>query len=118
MSRQDQSHVGGHVEGHVGGQAEVHTGVQIGVYVGAHMEVQSRTKDSVASVHSRTVAQEYSLKVMDDRSNNFERTEFVQEPRLITDPGRAARVAALAEPVLAGLGYRLVRVRISGFAGC
>ena len=30
----------------------------------------------------------------------------------------AARVAAIAEPVLDGLGYRLVRVRISGLAGC
>jgi ribosome maturation factor RimP len=45
-------------------------------------------------------------------------TTFADEPRLITEPGRAARVAALAEPVLAGLGYRLVRVRISGSAGC
>src|SRR5580693_10689724 len=45
-------------------------------------------------------------------------TAFADEPRLITEPGRAARVAALAEPVLAGLGYRLVRVRISGAAGC
>src|SRR5580692_2248530 len=45
-------------------------------------------------------------------------TTFADEPRLIIEPGRAARVAALAEPVLAGLGYRLVRVRISGSAGC
>jgi ribosome maturation factor RimP len=45
-------------------------------------------------------------------------TSFADEPRLITEPGRAARVAALAEPILADLGYRLVRVRISGFAGC
>jgi ribosome maturation factor RimP len=43
---------------------------------------------------------------------------FAAEPRLITEPGRAARVASIVEPVLAGLGYRLVRVRISGFAGC
>ena len=43
---------------------------------------------------------------------------FTDEPRLITEPGRAARVAAIVEPVLAGLGYRLVRVRISGAAGC
>ncbi len=50
---------------------------------------------------------------MDDRP-----TTFADEKRLITEPGRAARVAALAEPVLAGLGYRLVRVRISGFSGC
>ena len=40
------------------------------------------------------------------------------EPRLIIEQGVAARVAALAEPVLAGLGYRLVRVRVSGTAGC
>jgi ribosome maturation factor RimP len=45
-------------------------------------------------------------------------TAFAEEPRLITEPGRAARVAAIAEPILAELGYRLVRVRISGTAGC
>jgi ribosome maturation factor RimP len=45
-------------------------------------------------------------------------TSFIHEPRLISEPGRASRIAAIAEPVLSGLGYRLVRVRISGFAGC
>ena len=50
---------------------------------------------------------------MDDRP-----TSFAEEPRLIIEPGRAARVAAVAKPVLAELGYRLVRVRISGSAGC
>jgi ribosome maturation factor RimP len=55
---------------------------------------------------------------MDDRPTNFEPTSFADEPRLITEPGRPARVAALAEPVLASLGYRLVRIRISAFAGC
>jgi ribosome maturation factor RimP len=45
-------------------------------------------------------------------------TAFAEEPRLIIEPGRAARVAAIAEPVLAELGYRLVRVRVSGTAGC
>jgi ribosome maturation factor RimP len=44
-------------------------------------------------------------------------TSFMEEPRLITEPGRAARVAAIAAPVLAGVGYRIVRVRVSGFAG-
>src|ERR1700683_4835314 len=43
---------------------------------------------------------------------------FADEPRLIAEPAGAARVAVLAEPVLADLGYRLVRVRISGSAGC
>ena len=51
-------------------------------------------------------------------SMNDALTTFAQEPRLVTEPGRAARVAAIAEPVLADLGYRLVRVRISGSAGC
>src|SRR5437762_3997854 len=40
------------------------------------------------------------------------------ERRLIIEPGLAARLAAIVEPVLEGLGYRLVRVRISGADGC
>jgi ribosome maturation factor RimP len=42
----------------------------------------------------------------------------IGEPRLIVEPGLAARVAAIVEPVLAQLNFRLVRVRISGLAGC
>src|ERR1700722_13630135 len=59
-----------------------------------------------------------AAKTMDDRPSSVVHSNFADEPRLITEPGRAARVAAIAEPVLAGLGYRLVRVRISGAAGC
>ncbi|ARP99236.1 ribosome maturation factor RimP [Pseudorhodoplanes sinuspersici] len=40
------------------------------------------------------------------------------EPRLIAEPGLAARIAAVAEPVVEGMGYRLVRVRVSGADGC
>jgi ribosome maturation factor RimP len=40
------------------------------------------------------------------------------ELRLIEEQGVAARIANIAEPVLADLGYRLVRVRMSGTAGC
>jgi ribosome maturation factor RimP len=47
-----------------------------------------------------------------------ETAQAIEEPRLITEQGVAARVAAIAEPVLAGLGFRLVRVRLSGLAGC
>src|SRR5207244_10703452 len=39
-------------------------------------------------------------------------------PRLIVEPGLAARVAAIVEPVLEQLSFRLVRVRISGMDGC
>jgi ribosome maturation factor RimP len=45
-------------------------------------------------------------------------TPDIAEPRLITETGMAARVAAIATPVLNGLGYRLVRVRVSGSVGC
>ena len=45
-------------------------------------------------------------------------TRDMAEPRLITEQGVAARVAAIATPVLAGMGYRLVRVRVSGTLGC
>jgi len=45
-------------------------------------------------------------------------SDFRTERRLVAETGLAARVAALAEPVLEGLGYRLVRVRISGQDGC
>jgi ribosome maturation factor RimP len=40
------------------------------------------------------------------------------EPRLIVEQGPAARVAAIVEPVLGGIGYRLVRIKISGLDGC
>jgi ribosome maturation factor RimP len=42
----------------------------------------------------------------------------IAEPRLITEHGIAARVAAIAAPVLTGMGYRLVRVRVSAAQGC
>ncbi|MEZ5785380.1 MAG: ribosome maturation factor RimP [Xanthobacteraceae bacterium] len=42
----------------------------------------------------------------------------LDEPRLIAESGLAARVARIAAPVLGDLGYRLVRVRISGLDGC
>jgi len=40
------------------------------------------------------------------------------EPRLIGEQGTAARVAAIASPILAAMGYRLVRVRVSATSGC
>jgi ribosome maturation factor RimP len=44
--------------------------------------------------------------------------DLLAEPRLVVEPGMAARVSAVAGPVLQGMGYRLVRIRISGEAGC
>jgi ribosome maturation factor RimP len=38
----------------------------------------------------------------------------LDEPRLVMEDGLAARLAALAAPVAQSLGYRLVRVRLSG----
>ena len=44
--------------------------------------------------------------------------ELLAEPRLVVEPGAAARVSAVAAPVLQGMGYRLVRIKISAEAGC
>src|SRR5437868_448473 len=44
--------------------------------------------------------------------------DLLDEPRLVTEPGMAARMSAVAGPVLQGMGYRLVRIKISGEAGC
>src|SRR5260370_36940234 len=50
--------------------------------------------------------------------SEFPDRQAIPEPRLIVEQGVAARLAAIAEPVLTGLGFRLVRARISGLSGC
>ena len=40
------------------------------------------------------------------------------ERRLVRETGLARRIAELAEPVLDGIGFRLVRVRVTGQSGC
>jgi ribosome maturation factor RimP len=42
----------------------------------------------------------------------------LNEPRLITETGNASRVARIIEAQIRSLGYRLVRVKISGLNGC
>ena len=44
--------------------------------------------------------------------------DLLDEPRLVVEPGVAARVSSVVAPVLQGMGYRLVRIKISGEAGC
>lgn len=45
------------------------------------------------------------------------KSAFLDEPRLIEETGAAARIARIAQPVLAVCGYRLVRVKLSAQAG-
>jgi ribosome maturation factor RimP len=45
-------------------------------------------------------------------------TALLNEPRLVSETGLAARVGIIAAPVLEVLGYRIVRVRISAAEGC
>ena len=47
-----------------------------------------------------------------------EPTAADQDRRVVTESGVAARVAAIIEPAIIDLGYRLVRVRVSGQNGC
>jgi len=53
-----------------------------------------------------------------DTLQNFAVSAASVEPRLITEPGLPARFAAIVEPVVEQLGYRLVRVRVSRAEGC
>lgn len=43
---------------------------------------------------------------------------LLREPRLIHEVGVGARVARIVEPALIGMGYRLVRVKVSAQGGC
>jgi ribosome maturation factor RimP len=58
-----------------------------------------------------------TLDMIDPTAGSMD-AELLSEPRLVVEPGVAARVSAVAAPVLQQLGYRLVRIRISGEAGC
>ena len=55
---------------------------------------------------------------MTDPTTDSVDIDLLAEPRLVVEPGMAARVSAVAGPVLQGLGYRLVRIKISAEAGC
>ena len=55
---------------------------------------------------------------MTDPTAVSEDADLLAEPRLVVEPGVPARVSAVAGPVLQGMGYRLVRIKISGEAGC
>jgi ribosome maturation factor RimP len=58
------------------------------------------------------------LQAKADQGTDLGAADHETEPRLIVEPGLPARVAAIAEPVIDGLGYRLVRVKISAAEGC
>lgn len=52
-----------------------------------------------------------------DAATTGEFDASLDEPRLVSETGVGARVAHVAEPVLAQLGYRLVRVRLFAQSG-
>ncbi len=51
-------------------------------------------------------------------NTDIETPATLDEPRLISETGVAARVAVVVEPVLHDLGFRLVRVKVSAMNGC
>src|SRR3954468_18243744 len=65
-------------------------------------------------------ASKNSLLTLDMTDPTFDAVDLdlLAEPRLVTEPGAAARVSAVARPVLQGMGYRLVRIKVSGEQGC
>ena len=55
---------------------------------------------------------------MTDPTTGSVDADLLAEPRLVVEPGAAARVSAVAGPVLQAMGYRLVRIKISAESGC
>ena len=51
-------------------------------------------------------------------ANDNIRSGRTDEARLVTETGVDARIGAIVEPVIDDLGYRLVRVHVSGRDGC
>ena len=67
---------------------------------------------------SKTAQRQILTLDMTDPTTGSVDTDLLAEPRLVVEPGAAARVSAVAAPVLQGMGYRLVRIKISGESGC
>ena len=67
---------------------------------------------------SKTAKRQILTLDMTDPTTGSVDTDLLAEPRLVVEPGAAARVSAVAAPVLQGMGYRLVRIKISGESGC
>ncbi len=44
--------------------------------------------------------------------------DILKEPRVVSERGLDARIARIVEPVALHMGYRLVRVRVTGVDGC
>ena len=69
------------------------------------------------SANPLQVIQILTLQMTDPTAGSVD-IDLLAEPRLVVEPGMAARVSAVAGPVLQGMGYRLVRIKISGEFGC
>jgi len=67
--------------------------------------------------HQRKLDSLLTFDMTDPTSGSVD-ADLLAEPRLVVEPGMAARVSAVAGPVLQGMGYRLVRIKISGESGC
>src|SRR3954471_11304246 len=65
-------------------------------------------------------ASKNSLLTLDMTDPTFDAVDLdlLAEPRLVTEPGVAERVSAVAGPVLQGMGYRLGGIKGSGDQGC
>jgi ribosome maturation factor RimP len=70
----------------------------------------------ISSITTQSLA--FDPRDMTDPTAASPQSDLLTEPRLVLEPGIAARVAAVAGPVLEAMGYRLVRIKVSGELGC
>ncbi|MDQ0314673.1 ribosome maturation factor RimP [Amorphus orientalis] len=53
-----------------------------------------------------------------DNDRQTSSADPIDEPRIVREQGLDARIAAIVEPVIRDLGYRLVRVKVTAQNGC
>lgn len=53
-----------------------------------------------------------------DNDSQTSSADPIDEPRIVREQGLDARIAAIVEPVIRDLGYRLVRVKVTAQNGC
>jgi ribosome maturation factor RimP len=78
---------------------------------------ETKRRSAANTVKDRSLALDMS-ETTDKALQASQPDDLLNEPRLVNEPGLAARVSSVADPVLRGMGYRLVRVKVSGEAGC
>lgn len=75
-------------------------------------------RDPLFFVCPSSLLKPVAARMNETNDQNASENALLHEPRLIVESGLDARLAAIVDPMLLGMGFRLVRVHVSGRDGC